>query len=164
MITKILAVLFIVSGSVIASALLYGQRGYFWLLMVGEKTSGLIVDISPAGEQALTRSRYNFSSPTSVQAYNVSVRFQTASLEYLATSRLDYYQLNALVDGQLTLDPELNRSRLIGKPLAVIYLAQDPNRNEVDAAPGWRAYGYPLTGGLVFIGMGMVLWRLSAKR
>ena len=163
MITKILAVLFIVSGSVICSALLYEQRGYFWLLMFGEKTTGSIVDISPAGDQALTRSRYNFSSPTSVQAYNVSVRFQSASAEYLVTSRVNYYQLNALVDGQLTLDPELNRSRLSGKPLPVIYLAQDPLRSGVDAAPGWSAYGYPLTGGLVFIGMGIVLWRTRAK-
>lgn len=163
MIAKIIAALLILSGSLLCGALWYEQRGYFWLLLAGEQTDGQIVDISPSGMQALSHSRFNLSSPSNIEAYEVSVLFKTEKGEYRATTRLDYYQINLLLDNRFTLDTLFNHAAFSGQPLPVIYLAHNPVHNQIDVAPGWNAYWYPMTGGVVFLGMGIALWRASYR-
>ncbi len=153
MIRKSLAALSIIFGLLLFGAMIYGARHHLVLSLLGESTTGRIIEAVPDGAESIARSRYNLTSdlPTSVDTYRLIARFDTPQGQFETSTRLTYYQIDEIVAGSFKVKP------IAGREINVIYMADDPARNEIDHTLPWNSFWYPVMGSSAFLLLGLVL-------
>ena len=160
MIRKIIASLLILFGIFIVTVLIHDVRYHIQLKLFGEHASGHIVEAIPVGTKHISKSIYNSygSIPSLVDTYDLIARFATAKGEFQSATRLTYYQIDELVDRSFKVKP------IAGHTVDIIYLANNPTRNQIDHALPWDDFWYPIIGGLAFTVFGTGLFIVRPPR
>ena len=152
--SKSLATLLTLFGLFAVGGVLCKERLSLRLMLLGERTSGVIVQALAVDEQHLSHSRYNLggSGSATIQIYNLIVRFAGPEGSSEATTRMTYYEIDDLVGGTFNIE------RIRGRMVDVRYLKRDPSISEVVHPLPWETFWYPLLIGAVsFVGGGLLL-------
>jgi len=150
-------------GLVVAGVALYLERQPLRLLAVGTRAPATATSVLPVGSQASsTGGRYNLGGSASgrVQVYELRYRIDLPGGPAPGATRLTYDELRDMFPEDFD---QPRRAGVIGKPLAVRYLADDPTDSVLVHALPFGAFWGPLIAAATLLAIGVALLRERRK-
>lgn len=151
---KWIGILFVLIALSMLVLPLWVERRSLQLLFSSDTSMAVIVSVHNEGQVQRHPSRYNLHSdlPQSVTALRVEYRFDTDQGPWAGETRLDYFELQALLEPQAMLETDVLR----GRSVPVRYRRSDPELSQIVHPLPWEGFWMPLMSGIAFAIIGIL--------